>query len=191
MWQLLLFFFYTTTLFAEMKPYPSGIDVSFLVNQNKITKKEFLIQKQNETNTLKSSRFLRIINAVSDIPDDYDLAIVFFNKKGKKINHIIITNTTKPSPNKIFFIDRKTGKNFQGKLDVYAFPKKASSLSIGIINQKGRLLNSFSIPEFDKNNQLSLEFLKQFNPNKEYMWQIELSGTIENTVCRLNAFYFI
>ncbi|MGL4389094.1 MAG: hypothetical protein ACRCTJ_06860 [Brevinema sp.] len=179
----------TTSLFGQIKPFPSGIKVSF-EDKNPINKKYFLIQKSDETNSKKSSRFLRIINALTDIPSEQKIAIIFYNKKGKRIEKLIITNTIKPTPEFIFFIDRKTGRDFQGKLDIYAFPQKATHFSIGIIDKKGKTLVPSLIPEFDTNNQLAIDYLRQFDEKKSYMWQIEITGIIERQINRLNVFYF-
>lgn len=187
---LMFIILFTSSMFANIVPYPSGIKVSFEATK-KIKKDEFLIQKESFSNSQTTSRFLRIINGVSDIPKGNSLGIVFFNEKGKIIKHIAITNTAKPDPNSIFFIDRNSGRQFQGFIDIYSFPKKAETFSIGIINKSGKLITPLSIPKFDKKNQLSIDFLESLDSKKSFMWQIEISGTIKTNISRLNAFYFI
>ncbi|MGL4394802.1 MAG: hypothetical protein ACRCS8_06230 [Brevinema sp.] len=186
---LLMFSILTTPMFAQLRPYPSGIKVSF-IEKKMIGKNDYIIQMSEETNPKKASRFLRVINSLKDIPADQDLGIVFYDEDGEEISHIVIEDSEKPSPDFVFFIDRNTGNFFQGKKDIYAFPKKASHFSVGLINKKGDMIKALRIPEFDSQNKLAIEYLKKFDKAQSYMWQIEVTGTVAQNLNRLNVFYF-
>lgn len=187
----LLLILYTFPIYGQIRTYPSGIDVNFEA-QKKGKRSEYLIQfTKDSTHSNLTSKFIRIINGTSSLPKKSYVGIIFYNEHGKKLKHIIIKDTKKPTPKQIFFMDRNSGKHFQGMLDIYYIPKDTVSFSVGIINKKGEMVIPLSHPDFDKNNSLPLQKWLKTSPNKPTMLQFEITGTDDNFSLRLGAFYFV
>lgn len=182
----------TTDSFA-IQLFPSGIKVSF-ESPSKPHRKNKLLQndKLREEKSLKTDRIIRVINGITDIPKKTFLAMVFYNHKSKIIGHQIITNSEKPSVNNIFFIDRNSGKKFQGKFDIYSIPKKSVSFALAFVNKRGKVIQqNFTHPDFGENNMITLEQLYNIPSKKNLMLQYEVNGTYEQPNVKLAAFHFI
>lgn len=190
-----LLIFLTIPVFAGNKIplFPSGIIVDFTAPE-KPKRKEYLLQRESELEkkSLETYRIIRVINSLSQIPEDEFLALIFYNKKNKVIGHQKIPLSPKPNANHIFFIDRNTGRNFQGLLDIYTIPKKSVSFALAYVNKKGKALSQpFSHPDFDENGKLSIEEFLNISPKKNIMLQYEVSGFYHKPNVKLGAFHFV
>ncbi|MGL5955682.1 MAG: hypothetical protein ACRC0X_03645 [Brevinema sp.] len=173
--------------------FPSGIKVDF-TSPDKVTKNTILLQTEEATKQKSpdTHRVIRIINSIRDIPSQEYLALIFYNKKKKIIGHRIISNSQKPLPDHIFFIDRDTGRNFQGFIDIYRIPKQTVSFALAFIDKKGKvILQNFKHPDFDENQHISLEQLFAISPEKNIMLQYEIVGNYQNPAIKLAAFHFV
>lgn len=173
--------------------FPSGINVEF-VSPKKATWKTKLLQseEQREEKSLSTDRVIRVINSMSEIPEDMFLALVFYNHKNKAVGYEIVKESSKPGSDKIFFIDRNTGRNFQGKLDIYGVPKKAETFALALVNKRGKVqVQNFTHPDFDENGQISIEKLYQLPSKKNLMLQYEVLGTGDKPNVKLGAFHFV
>lgn len=182
----------TTNIFS-IQLFPSGISVSF-ESPSKPNWKSILLQPEElrKEKSLKTDRIIRVINGITDIPNKTFLGLVFYNKKNKVVGYQIITNSEKPLVNNIFFIDRNTGRNFQGKLDIYAIPKKAESFALAFVNKRGKVLKqNFTHPDFEEDNKISLDTLYNLPSTKNIMLQYEVIGTFEQPNVKLAAFHFV
>ncbi|MGL4677737.1 MAG: hypothetical protein ACRCWI_08775 [Brevinema sp.] len=173
--------------------FPSGIKVDFTA-PNKITKKIILLQTEEaaQQKSLDTYRIIRIINSIQDLPEKQYLALMFYNQKKKIIGHQIISNSQKPLPDQVFFIDRNTGKYFQGLVDIYSVPKQTVSFALAVINKKGKILQqNFKHLDFDENQHISLDQLFKITPEKNIMLQYEVIGSYQDPDIKLAAFYFV
>jgi len=189
---LILYLILTCPIYSQIRTFPSGIKVDFEAKK-KGKRSEYLIQdKKNLLNKTKiSSKFIRIIDGLSDLPKKYYIGIVFYNEDDKVLKYIKIKKIKKPSPKEIFFMDRNSGKKFQGTKDIYYLPKKTISFTIAILDKKGKIYSSLSHPNFDANNKLQLNKWLKTSPNKPVMLQFEVSGTFKNPSLRIGAFNFV
>ncbi|MGL4394801.1 MAG: hypothetical protein ACRCS8_06225 [Brevinema sp.] len=200
---LLFIFMAFTTIesYAAIKNvpvYPSGIKVSFRGEQTIITE-EPLVEKRKRkkprmvvtTNvqTVATPRMIRVINSVKGIQANENLAFIIYDAEDKAIEHHIITNTTQPSPTYIFFMDRQTGRDFKGKLDIKFLPENAHSFSVAIIDKKNNITHQTSHEAYNKNKKILVSDYKKTGRNKT-MLQFEVLGTAEKTLTRIAAFQF-
>ena len=182
-----------TNISYSIQTYPSGISVDFNA-PSEATRKEYLLQnvEEIEKESLKTYRIIRVINGLTDIPSEEFLALVFYNNKNKVIGHQIIINSEKPTANEVFFIDRESGNNFQGLLDIYSIPKKTVSFALAFVNQKGKVLaQPFTHPDFNELGQINLEQFLEISPAKNIMLQYEVNGTYEKPNIKLVGFHFV
>ncbi|MGL4389095.1 MAG: hypothetical protein ACRCTJ_06865 [Brevinema sp.] len=185
--------------------YPSGIKVSFTTSNEIIS-----IEKSNGDDTKKRrkkskkvaepvvtksiqqtnvSRIIRVINSINNLKSDENLALLFFDTDNNHIAKYIVSNTVKPTPEFIFFMDRKTGRDFQGKHDIYLIPEKAVSFSVKVINSKAHIIYETSHSAYNKNKQILIDDFKKIGHNK-IMLQFEVLGSAENNLTRIAAFQF-
>ena len=182
-----------TSVSYSIQTYPSGISVDFNA-PSKPTRKEYLLQsvEEIEKESLKTYRIIRVIDGLTDIPSGKSLALIFYNNKNKAIGHRIIKDSEKLGPNKIFFINRESGNNFQGLLDIYGIPKKTVSFALAFVNQRGKVLaQPFTHPDFNELGQISLEQFLEISPAKNIMIQYEVNGTYEKPDVKLGGFHFV
>ncbi len=190
---LTIFILLGTNISYSIQTYPSGISVDFNA-PSKAKRKDYLLQQTEEIEkkSLKTYRVIRMINGLTDIPSKEFLALVFYDAKNKLIGHQIITDSKKPSANEVFFIDRESGNNFQGLLDIYSIPKKTASFALAFVNKKGKVISQpFKHPDFNELNQISLEQFLDISPSRNIMLQYEVSGTYEKPDVKLGGFHFV
>jgi len=190
---LTMFILLGTNISYGIQLYPNGTLVDFNA-PSKATRKVYLLQnaEEIEKKSLKTYRIIRVINGLKDIPSEEFLALVFYNNKNKAIGHQIITNSKKPTANEVFFIDRKSGYNFQGLLDIYSIPKKTFAFALAYVNKRGKVLSQpFKHPDFNELDQITLEQFLDISPTKNIMLQYEINGTYENPNIKLGGFYFV
>ncbi|MGL5955681.1 MAG: hypothetical protein ACRC0X_03640 [Brevinema sp.] len=210
----LLLLFISTTIHADISKLqliPSGIKVKFeaspLIEEKEEKQKKRLSRraarkaeeerlKQAELAALtpppqlvRFTRFIRIINAIPLNEGEY-LTIDFYNDNNKLISQQIVSNTTKPSPHNIFYMDRNTGRFFQGLFDNYHIPKDTSNFQIGIYNKNKELINYAEHPDFSKKTQIPISQYNKLAPTREIMLQIEILGQSDKILTRVGAFYF-
>ncbi|MGL4677736.1 MAG: hypothetical protein ACRCWI_08770 [Brevinema sp.] len=214
MYLLLLLLFISNVLHADISKLqliPSGIKVKFDVPplieekeappQKKLSrwaarkaKKEAEKKQQQQEEVpipqlVRFTRFIRVINAVTLNAEEY-LTIDFYDNNNKLISQQIITNTPKPSPNNIFYMDRNTGRRFQGFIDHYHIPKNTSYFQIGIYNKNKELIYYAEHPDFTKKTQIPITQYNALGSKKAVMFQIEVLGQSDKTLTRIGAFYF-
>ena len=173
--------------------YPSGISINFDA-PSQAPKQCYLLQKQEEIEkkSLKTYRIIRAINGIKDIPNDEFLALVFYNAKNKVIGNYKIINSDKPQANQVFFIDRNSGHNFQGILDIYSISKKTSSFALAYVNKKGKILaQPFTHSNFNELGQITLETFLGISPTKNIMLQYEINGTYIKPNIKVGSFHFV
>ena len=190
---LIIFILFGTNFSYGIQIYPSGISVDFNA-PSKANRKEYLLQstEEIEKESLKTYRIIRIINGLTDIPSGEFLALVFYNEKNKVIGHSIIKDSERLGANEVFFIDRESGNNFQGLLDIYSIPKKTFSFALAFVNQRGKVLaQPFTHPDFNELGQISLEQFLDISPAKNIMIQYEVNGTYEKPDVKLGGFHFV
>lgn len=190
---LTIFILLGTNVSYGIQIYPSGISVDFDA-PSEATRKNYLLQntEEIEKESLKTYRIIRVINGLKDIPSKESLALVFYNNKNKVIGHQMIVDSKKLGANEMFFIDRNSGRNFQGLLDIYSIPKKTVSFALAFVNQKGKVLaQPFKHPDFNEQNQITLEQFLNISPAKNIMLQYEINGTYENPDVKLVGFHFV
>lgn len=170
--------------------FPSGIKVSFEAPQ-KPSRKTYLIQREEdiEQKNLTTYRLIRVINGINNIPEGQFLGLVFYNKRNRVIGNVPILKSKKLGPNSIFFIDRDSGRRFQGLVDNYLIPKKTVSFGLAYINKRGRVQSSpFTHPDFEENGHILLNTFLALNPKQNIMLQYEVVGTFENPQVKLGGF---
>lgn len=203
---------------SQIPLYPSGISVEFKTPKKiipqiealednskakksklrKLKKKkeqqveENLSKKSVETSTEfeKFSRFIRVINSTDNVEEDLQVALIFFDTNNNIIEKNIITNTVKPSPKYIFFMDRQTGRSFKGKLDIYYIPEDASSLSVAILDEDNNIIKQTTHPGYNKDHQIKISDYNKIGGNNKVMLQFEILGSSNTLLTRIAAFKF-
>lgn len=182
----------------EIPIYPSGIQVSFTAPPKPVYEqsvKKYHWQKRKEkfiSNTLpiKVNKFIRIINSISDIPSNQSLALIFYDSNNQVITTYAITNTIKPLPAKIFFMDRNSGRKFQGMRDIYDIPSEASDFNIGIIDDETTNIVSLTKHTAYHQSTFSIKKFKTINPKNKLMLQFEILGSVKDMLTRIAFFKF-
>ncbi len=188
---MLLAYLLTSINIYGIQIFPSGIKVDF-TSPEKPGRKDMLLQTEEDKNTLKTDRFIRVINSMLDLPEGEFLALVFYNEKQKIEGYHIISNSTMPGYDRVFFIDRNSDKNFLGLNDIYSIPKNTVTFGLAIVDTKGKILQqNFKHPDFDENGQVSLEKLFDLSSDKRLMLQYEVVGTYKDPFIKLGAFHFV
>ncbi len=169
----------------------SGIDVDF-VSPEKPHRRNMLLQVEENDESLETDRFIRVINGMLDLPEDEYLALVFYDETQRVEDYHIITNSTMPTPDRIFHIDRNSGKYFLGLSDIYSVPKTTFSFGLAVVTKKGKIIHTnFTHPDFDKNGQITLKELYTLPSDKKLMLQYEVIGTYDKPFIKLGAFHFV
>ncbi|MGL4562560.1 MAG: hypothetical protein ACRCVW_01715 [Brevinema sp.] len=181
--------------------YPSGIKVNFTINEEKIIVEEKIEEQQKSrrkkkirniiTNVTSTTvpRFIRVINSISDLNEQEYLSLLIFDADNNIIESHIVTNTIKPTPDYIFFMDRQSGRSFKGKFDLYHFPKNAVSFTVAIIDQDHNIIYPTSHPGYNANQQITIAEFKEIARNKT-MLQFEVLGSAKKNLTRIAAFQF-
>ncbi len=185
---------------SKIKIYPSGITVNFNAPPKTIVVEKSVKKPWYKKNTApiepaiistdKFKKFIRVINSIKH-SEDTTLKLVFYDNINEVISEEVITNSIKPSPKHIFFIDRNSDRNFQGVLDIYHIPENAQYFLIGFFNKDNIRISTVSHPDFGKDNKIQILDYNKLSPNRPTMLQIELLGQKQNILTRIGAFYFV
>jgi len=183
---------------SQVPVYPSSIKVSFIAPSKLVfkdnNKRRSRRKKKNEkviSNTIpfKVNKFIRVINSISDIPDSYSLALVFYDSNNNIININSVTNSQKPSPTYIFYMDRKSNRKFQGMRDIYHIPRDAFSYNISILDTNINIILSTEHEYYDDKVFLIDNFVN-IHKNNNLMLQFEITGTFKDFLTRISFFKF-
>lgn len=198
---LAILFLFSSPHFADiskLRIYPSGISVSFMASayvpepskkKSRWGRRKKKVEKVLPAPIVEFSQFIRVINGLK-MPKHYQASIIFYDEKDLVISYQTITNTSKPSPQHIFYMDRQTGSKFKGFLDIYNIPENAQYFQLSIIDQKQTVIVSATHPYFDENNKIQIQNYRKISPRQPSMLQIEAYGDKQNIFTRAGVFYF-
>lgn len=202
---------------SKLRAYPSGIIVSFKApeviisekkdekpqkkprwawQRRKLEREEAARKALLEAEALKNppklinyKRFLRIINSTSLKEDEY-ASLDFYNTDDDIISQHTITNTKKPTPRDIFFMDRVTGRQFKGYFDNYHIPVNAEYFKVNFYTSNKETLFTAKHPDFEKKDRILISQYYNLSPKQKIMIQIEVLGSQTKPLTRIGGFYF-
>lgn len=194
---------------SKLRAYPSGIVVKFSApefsppaapakpprwawQRRKLEKEEAKRKAEAEANPPKMisyKRFLRIINA-TDLQENQYVSLDFYNANDEIILQQTITNSKKPTPRYIFYMDRVSGKKFKGYLDHYHIPTDAKYFKINFYNAEKSIIFTAEHPDFENKDKILISQYNNLSPKQKIMVQIELLGTYQKSLTRIGGFYF-
>ncbi len=175
---------------SQLRTYPSEITITFdALEVIKIPEKASARErKRYEAMTpemISYERFIRVVNA---LVDDGDVNLEFYDKNDRLLEQKAITNSSQPSPKYIFFMDRDSGRKFNGVRDVYMIPDNAHYFQIVVRNGKEKHIATH--PDFQNSDKVLISQYEGISAIRKVMMQVELLGTKTNITTRLGLFHF-